>query len=178
MVAAALAVAAAGAYLFVRSTGAGGDGRRAPTPTAFAGYTRVDGAVADRVKSAMRQMVSSLGGAPGRAVMSSASIGLYSHDTGDQPVLITVTMPTPPSAAGSDDVVTKMIENATPSSEDFPSGRQGGAVRCGLAQYGVTSETMCAWSDAKESGVLVSVRESLSPADLAALTGKFRDAVE
>ena len=174
-----VAAAGLGGFFLLRKDDKGGGGKAAQPPGSFAGYTLLDNAAATRVKKSMTDFGHNMGGTAGR-IFDAAAIGVYAHDTGDRPVLITLTVPT--SAAGSgqtpDSITSQLLSGATASSDSFPAGGHGGSVRCGLAQFGAVSETMCAWSDDSRSGLLTSVGESLQPADLAQLTQKFRDAVE
>ena len=178
-VAVVLVAAGVGAFFLLRTDDNGGGAKAGKPPGSFAGYTLLDNSAATRVKNSMIDFGHNMGGAAGR-IFDAAAIGVYSHDTGDQPVLITLTVPT--SAAGSDQtpdkITTGLLSGATTNNDSFPAGRHGGSVRCGLAQFGAVTETMCAWSDDSRSGLLVSVGESLQPTDLAGLTQRFRDAVE
>ena len=173
-----LVAAGVGAFFLLRDD-KGSSAKAAKPPASFAGYTLLDNAAAARVKKAMLDFGHNMGGAAGR-IFDAAAIGVYSHDTGDQPVLITLTVPT--SAAGSgqtpDSITNQLLSGATSNSDSFPAGRHGGSVRCGLAQFGSVSETMCAWSDNSKSGLLTSVGESLQPSEVATLTQRFRDAAE
>jgi len=178
-IAVVLVAAGVGAFFLLRSDNGKSGTKATKAPGSFAGYTLLDNAAATQVKNSMRSLGGSMGGSAGR-LFDAATIAVYAHDSGDQPVLITLTVPT--SAAGSDhtpeDITTQMLSGATASNDSFPAGSHGGSLRCGLAQFGAVSETMCAWSDPNRSGLLVSVRESLRPADLAQLAQRFRDAVE
>ena len=178
-----LVAAGVGAYFVFRSDG--GSGKSGSTkatnaPGSFAGYTRLDNAAATQVKNSVRQMGQNLGGGAAGQLFAAATIAVYAHDSGDQPVLITLTVPTSAAGGGksADDITGEMLSGATASNTSFPAGSHGGSVRCGLAQFGAVSETMCSWSDDAKSGLLVSVRESLQPRDLATVTNSFRNAVE
>jgi hypothetical protein len=185
-VAVAVVLVAAGIGIFVAvdsgddNGGGGKDDAHPHLPASFAGYSQLHNATADQVEHSMRSVGQNLGGGAAKRIFDAATIGVYAHDSGDVPVLVTLAVPT--SAAGSgnspDEITTQILSGATQGNQEFPPGSHGGSTRCGLAQFGAVSETMCAWSDERESGVLVSVQESLSPGDLAALTQKFRDAVE
>jgi hypothetical protein len=175
-----LAGAGIGIYFAVDSGDSGKDGSQPNLPASFAGYTQLDNATADQVKSSMRSVGQNLGGGAAKRIFDAATIGVYAHDTGDVPVLVTLAVPTSVAGNGTSpgEITSQILSGATQGDQEFPAGSHGGSTRCGLAQFGSVSETMCAWSDEKQSGVLVSVRESLSPSDLAELTQKFRDEVE
>lgn len=174
-----LVLAGVGAFFLLRSDDDGSGPKAAKPPGSFAGYTLLDNSAATRVKKSMIDVGHNMGGTTGR-IFDQAAIGVYSHDTGDQPVMITVTVPSSVAGSGEtpDTITSSLLSGAASSNESFPAGRHGGSVRCGKAQFGAVSETMCAWSDETRSGMLLSVGESLQPADLATVTEKFRDAVE
>jgi len=178
-VAIVLVAAGVGAFFLLRSDDNGSSAKGAKPPAAFAGYTLLDNAAATRVKKTMIDVGHNMGGAAGR-IFDQAAIGVYSHDTGDQPVMITVTVPSSVAGSGEtpDTITRALLSGASSSNEPFPAGGHGGSVRCGEAQFGAVSETMCAWSDNSRSGMLLSVGESLQPADLARVTQQFRDVVE
>jgi hypothetical protein len=177
-------IAAGIGIFFAVDSGDDGDGGKNSAhphlPDSFAGYSQLHNAAADQVENSMRSLGQNMGGGAAARMFDAATIGVYGHNSGDVPVLITLAVPTSAAGGGTspDEITRQILSGATQDDQEFPAGGHGGSTRCGLAQFGTVSETMCAWSDDAQSGVLVSVRESLSPADLAALTQKFRDAVE
>lgn len=172
-----LAVAGVGTWLALRKDSS--SPKKYGVPASFDGYTQVHGTAADRVDNAIRSMGTSAGGGAAKRIFDAATIGVYSHDTGDQPVLITLIVSTSASGSqGGDDVTREMLSGAVPDSTTFPSGSHGGSTRCGAATFGVAHETMCAWSDSRASGMLVSVNEAMTVPGLATITQSFRDATE
>lgn len=152
-------------------------------PSSVAGYDLASGAAADRVQGAIRGMASGIGGSAEK-VMNAATIAVYS-DQGDLPDLVLIGLTRSEAAnvgAPADDtaIVQSMLAGAvsTAASTSFPAGPHGGALRCGVATFGAASETMCAWSDSRTVGVLVSVNPPQVIDRLAQIADEFRDVLD
>lgn len=149
-------------------------------PAAFSGYTQLHNAMSDRVENAIRDFAKNAG--IGGAFDADATIGSYSHNTGDQPVLVTLVLPI--SAAGGtsgespEHVVAEMMMGTGADTQHFAPGRHGGSAECGQATFGVAKETLCAWADTRLAGVIYSINEGKTPAAMATLTRQFRDRIE
>lgn len=173
-----LALAGIGAWLAVRKDSSGTP-KKYGVPASFGGYSQLHGTTADRVDTAIRSLGNTAGGGAAKRIFDAATIGVYAHNSGDQPVLIALIVPTSVSgSAGGDGVARELLSGAVPDSTAFPSGSRGGSTRCGTATFGAARETMCGWSDSHASGLLVSVNESMTASGLAAITQTFRDASE
>lgn len=182
IVGAVAVVAVAGVAVWAvagRGGGSAANGRLA-LPATFAGYTQLHNELSDRVETAIREFAKTAGA--GDVIGADATIGSYSHNTGDQPVLVAVVLPTSTvgsSAGGSPTaVVDDMMMGTGAVTRAFAPGPHGGAVSCGVATFGIAKETMCAWADTRLAGILYSINEGKSPQDIAAVTQQFRARIE
>ena len=173
LVCAAVLVAAgvAGYFALSRSSSSG----RPAIPASFDGYARLNNSQSHQAESMMRGIAS--GSAEG-SLLNEAAIGVYSKNTGDQPGLFvlmfsTSAMPSRAEATNFTDGVLAMVTTVS----SYPAGPHGGASRCGSTQFGTVPETVCAWSDDKTTGMMVSVA-SLQPQALAGVENDFRDLVD
>jgi hypothetical protein len=177
-VAAAVVVAAAatGTYLAVSGDSSP---RRVAVPASFDGYSQLGNATARRVESSIRALGSAAGGTPAKQIFDAASIGVYSHNTGDVPALIVLAMPNGSVPSGSHtDVARDLLAAAVPENVAVDPGTHGGSARCGQPTSATVAETMCAWSDPKTTGLVVSVNPALDLSRLAAVQNAFRDRVD
>lgn len=164
---------------FSVGSGSSKPGGHVAVPATFAGYTRLHNDISARVESTMRDFARNAGGGAGAQLLQAATIGVYSHNTGDQPVLIAMVVPTSAASTSSpQDIAAELLSGATADARGVAPGSHGGTAQCGDATFGTVAETMCAWSDSHVSGMLVSVNESKSPAELADVMRTFRDHVE
>jgi hypothetical protein len=143
---------------------------RLPIPLAFDGYTQINSPDTDRLESQMR----SLAGRPD--LFDSASIGFYSHNTGDVPRLIVVVFPAAEFSGGADEAmnsITSGLDVLQSQLVSYPPGPRGGTSRCGRPQLGSLPAALCAWADTTSAGAIISPL-SLSPARLAQIERDFR----
>jgi hypothetical protein len=172
--------AAGGIGWYLSSSGGGSSAHRVSAPQSFAGYTRLTNSTAKGLESSMRSLGETAGGGAAKRIFDAATIGVYAKNSGDQPVLISLALPTKAadSSESADEITSQLLQGAVTNGTAYSSGSHGGVTRCGTAQFGAAAETMCAWSDPKTSGVLVSVNPPVSPAALASVSVAFRDDVE
>ncbi|HEV7192852.1 MAG TPA: hypothetical protein VGN35_06540 [Jatrophihabitantaceae bacterium] len=153
---------------------------RVPAPSSFGAYHRLDTAQAGQVEQSIRSFGNSVPAA--RSFYDAASIATYASDGTDQPSLILVVVRASTVAAmgatGTQATVDNLLAGSTTDSERFAPGPNGGAMNCGGAQFGATSETMCAWADAKTVGLVLSLEPPLDHAAAAAVTLAARAVVD
>jgi hypothetical protein len=152
-----------------------GSPARITLPETFDGYSRLHSTQTQQLESTMRGMLS---GSTSSDAFRSASVGAYTKDLGDQPQLIVLAFPTAalPGTTVADEFTNgAMASVADPTS--YPAGAHGGEVRCGTAQVGALGGVMCAWSDAKTTGLIAS-GTFVSPPTLAHIENDFRDLVD
>jgi hypothetical protein len=142
-------------------------------PASFDGYYRIGNSA--RIASGMREMMSGLGVG---SAMNSATFGFYSHDSGDQPSLIVVALPTSSIPSSSRGNISSQLGTFGASVQSYPSGPHGGQTDCGEVQAATVSEVLCAWQDAKTSGVVVAVLEQVTPDALAKIDRDLRDFID
>jgi hypothetical protein len=158
-------------------SGSGSSAHHVVVPDTFDGYTRLTNGTAQQVEANMRALGDTAGGGAAKKIFDAASIGVYAKNSGDQPVLVALVVPTASAADGAsaEQISSGLLKGAVADSSRYSGGSHGGVTRCGSAQFGVAAETMCSWSDHDTSGVLVSVNPPASPATLATVSVAFRD---
>lgn len=180
--AAVVVVVGAGAGLgwYFTSSGGSSSSHRVKVPAAFDGYTQLTTSAAHQLEATMRSFGDTAGAGAAKRIFDAASIAVYAKDSGDQPVLVALVVPTASTADGAsaDEISSGLLQGAISQSSVYPSGPHGGVTRCGSTQFGIAAETMCSWSDSRTSGVVVSVNPPVPPTGLAGVSRSFRDQVE
>jgi hypothetical protein len=170
-------VAAAGGYFALHNSDSSTD--RLAIPAAFDGYTRLTNSNAGQVESSMRSMVRSVSGA--NKAFDAATIGIYGHDAGDTPQLITLALPAaawPGASGNAAEQLTQGLREFGAGTQNYPPGRHGGTSICGGLNIGTVREVLCAWADRSTAGVVVSVLTPMTPARLSRIEREFRDQVD
>jgi hypothetical protein len=144
-----------------------------PMPASFDGYYKVG--QSSQVEAGMRQMLAGFGG---NGALGSATFGLYSHNSGDQPELIAFAVPTHDIPASARSNFGSQLQVLGASMQEYPAGPHGGTSDCGELSLGAIDEVICAWSDASTSGALVSVIEPVTPDRLAKIERDLRDFID
>jgi hypothetical protein len=147
-------------------------------PESFDGYTLLHNAASQRVEDALHSFASSVGG-PAKTVFDSGTIGVYGRS--DAPNLIVFALRTDAVAARGSDASTRvdqLLGQLLPDPASFPAGRHGGSEKCGITDVGAVTESACAWSDSKTTGMIVAVNPPLAPSRAAAVTLALREVVD
>jgi hypothetical protein len=150
-------------------------------PSSVDSYTHSSGNVADRMVSAMRDNFTK--DPATAAIFQNAKIGLYSSgakqiifvglSTTDSPQLSTELH----SHASSYEVDSVFSGAGIANANDYPTGPNGGTLRCGQGTSGGTPATMCSWADYSTFGMILQPNTQ-SAAGLAPTALDFRNAAE
>lgn len=153
-------------------------------PTSAGGYERKQGNVADRLTASMRAAFSK--DPTTAALLGNAKIGLFT--SGGTKQVVFVGIGANDSTALGDELRTHSASNEVDSiftgagvanATDYPTGRFGGALRCGQGTSAGTQMSICAWADSSTMGeILAPATSGVSPSDLAPIALAFRTAAE
>jgi hypothetical protein len=175
-----LVAAAVASIAIATHVSGGGHGLRAPS--AFGDYTRLTNPTAVAIERELRNQATMVNQSLAAAVV----VGVYAQNGFDDPSLVfdgysltgggaavTRLRSTNPS-----DVVDEALRGSgVTTSQDFPTGHFGGALKCGLVQVATLAGTVCAWADSRSTAEVV-LRDSVSTAQAAMTTLTLRNAAE
>ena len=162
----------AGAY-FLFFNGAPG---RPTVPEGFDGYTLLHNDAAARLTANAQTTARGM----------NVAIAAYGRDTGDRPVLVAFVFRRadvdaglgagqPGSASASDNVIADdLMQQVSSDALPLPPGAQGGYVECGHARIGAFAGAVCAWSDPRWAGLVLSVQPTTTPEQLATVANDLR----
>jgi hypothetical protein len=146
-------------------------------PPTIGDYEQITDATADQVQSEIESGSAQLG--IERAFFQHTSFGVYGTSGTDEPALILIAGRTDSvpgmQSDNADQAARMMLEGAVDSPTRYSTAKTDGALECGVSQFGVEVESLCAWYDGSTIGMLVSVQPALAPAVLAELASSVED---